>query len=344
VTSRAAPLYRAASPLHHGASPMRAFFDLIEKRASVAYLGDMRPPLTDDQLEAWRRAGVLRPTERVDMDEISYPDLARVLRALWRVQGRGLPVPGSLGKAPDAIGWMVDGGGERSVVIVADQGYGLRNASLRPMPTLALVPTARRLTPEMRARHGPGATVIFEVLEEALTVRGGRIARAGARAPDAAELPAPPSSRAPRARTPAARGVPFPGAKSWVDVGIYVVDEHILLIIVGGRRCRVSPADCGMATAIGRRPMITWELLHAVCDGNGTFMGRRFGDAKATKTTVSRLRRELQRMFGLAGDPFFPFRRKEGWHARFRAGDRLPEEERKLSEQARRMLARAGKG
>ena len=73
-------------------------------------------------------------------------------------------------------------------------------------------------------------------------------------------------------------------------------------------------------------------------------MGRRFGDAQATKRTVSRLRRDLQRMFGLDDDPFFPFRRREGWHARFRAADRLPEEERRLSYEARRMLERAGKG
>ena len=323
---------------------MRALFDLFEKRASVAYLGDLSPPLTDEELEAWRRAGVLRPTERVDMDEISYPDLARTLRALWRVQGRGLPVPGSLGMAPDAIGWVVDGGGDRSVIIVADQKYGLRNASLRTKPTLALFPTARSLTPEMRARHSAGATVVFEVLEESITVRGGRLTRAGLRAPDAAELPAPTSSRAARARDPEPRGVRYPGAKKWGDIGIYVVNEHLLLIVVARRRWRVSPFDCGMAMEVGRAPKVTWELLHAVCDGNGTFMGRRFGDAEATKQTVSRLRADLRTMFGLTGDPFFPFRRREGWHARFHAGDRLPEEERKLSEEARAMLDRAGKG
>jgi hypothetical protein len=340
---RASPLYAAAGALHHGPSRMRAFFDLLEKRASVAYLGDMRPPLTDEELEALRRAGILRPTERVDMDEISVADLARTLRALWRVQGRGLPVPASLGKAPDTLGWIVDAGGERSVVLVADPKYGLRNVTLRPWPTLALVPTARHLTPAMRAAHGPGATLVFEVLEESLTIRGGRIARAGARAPDAAELPAPHSSRAPHARAPAAGGVLFPGAKTWGEVAISIVNEHLLLVVVAGRRRRVSAADCGMATKAGH-PTKAWELLHAVCDGNGTFMGRRFGAAQATKRTVSRLRRQLCSLFGFADDPFFPFRRKEGWHARFRACDRLPEGERKLSAEARRVLARAGKG
>jgi hypothetical protein len=279
------------------------------------------------------------------MDEISYPDLSRTLRALLRVQGRGLPVPGSLGIAPETIGWIVDGGGERSVVIVADKKYGMRNACLRTVPTLALVPTARFLTPEISARHGPGATVVFVVLEELLTVRGGRIRCAGAQAPDAAELPAPSSSRAPSARDLAAeRGVPFPGAKTWGDVAIHVVNEHVLLIIVRGRRWHVSPADCGLAKKKSRHPKIMWELLHAVCDGNGTFKGRRFGDAEATKRTMSRLRDELKRMFGLEDDPFFPFRRREGWHTRFHASDRIPEDERRLSREAEALLARAGKG
>jgi hypothetical protein len=326
---------------------MRAFFDLLERLASVAYLGDLRPPLTDEQLVALRRPGILRPTERLDMDELSVGDLCRTLRALWRIQGRGLPVPGSLDKAPNTLGWIIDGSGERTVILVADQEYGLLNATLRTKPTLALVPTARHLTPEMRAKHGPGAVVVFEVLEESLTVRGGRLTRAGAAAPDAAELPAPASTRNTRVRSgraAAADGsVLFPGAKTWVDVAIHVVNERLLLVVVAGRRWRVSPADCGMETKASRRATLAWELLHAICDGNGTFMGRRFGGPQALKSTLKRLRRHLRALFGLGDDPFFPFRRKEGWHARFRAGDRLPEDERKLAPETRALLERARK-
>jgi hypothetical protein len=84
-------------------------------------------------------------------------------------------------------------------------------------------------------------------------------------------------------------------------------------------------------------------MLLAFCENDGWLKTRRFGSARATKTTLSRLRGKLRAAFGIDADPFHEFKAGMGWCARFQVEDGERERERALSPGARAVLERAGK-
>ncbi len=226
---------------------------------------------------------------------------------------------------------MLAVGGERAV----------QSVTSRTRRTLALVPTARGLRAELRKRHGPGAHVSIEVLEESLSIRDGRLARSESRAPDAPDH-APAAARS-RAASPTVAGVLFPGASSWGDVRIGNVDASTIHVEWAGRKRYVTFVDIGWASKGRRRPKQQWDVLQHICDNDGIFKSRRFGDVRATKKAISRLRIALCAAFGLPQDPFLDYARGAGWRVRFQAGDHDPDAERELSPGVRATLARAGK-
>ena len=81
----------------------------------------------------------------------------------------------------------------------------------------------------------------------------------------------------------------------------------------------------------------------AFCGNDGWLKTRRFGSARATKTTLSRLRARLRAAFGLEANPFHGYQPGMGWRARFHVHDGEEERERALSPAARAVLERAGK-
>jgi len=276
-------------------------------------------------VDALRKAGILR-----DMDgkvhEVSVPDLARALRALYDVEGRGLFTPTAVEIVPTLLGWMKDGDGEREVVFVPDTELCLLNVSIRKRPTLALVPTARWVTGNHRDKHAPGAMVVLEILEEVLVVQGARLARASALAPDAvsldrATLPVPAPRPAP------ARPAPFTGLERWNQLRICLVNERTVRVDMPGRLQRCTYLDLGMAHPRSRERTRTFEMLVAFCDGHGQFQGKQFGAPDATKQLISRLGKELRVLFGLRESPFHPYRRDTGWKTRFDARVGVPNED-----------------
>jgi hypothetical protein len=78
-----------------------------------------------------------------------------------------------------------------------------------------------------------------------------------------------------------------------------------------------------MAHDGSREPTQLWEALVEFCEGNGYFKTRRFGDAGATKTMISRLSAALKAIFGLHERPF-QYCPGAGWKARFLARPNLP--------------------
>lgn len=272
---------------------------------------------------ALRRAGILRAMEG-NVEEISLPDLARALRALYGVQGRGLLPPATYDMGPPTLGWVSDGDGEREVVLVAPAPYALGNVLIRKRPTLALVPTGQHLTPAMRAQHAPGSMVAIEVLEEALGVRDGHLVRASAWAPPALGLE-PSGARAQPVAPVAAKAAQFPGLERWNQLRIAYVNERTVRVDVPGRSQRRTYLDLGLAHPRSREPTRTWEMLVAFCEAHGQFQGKRFGSPDATKKLISRLGQELRALFGLTGSPFHPYRRNAGWKTRFDARARVPD-------------------
>ena len=286
-------------------------------------------------------------------DEVSAPDVARLLRELYAADGRGLPPPGSF-RAPEIVvlGWQPHEAGEREVALVTRPGQQLYMAVAVMRRRLVLVPTARHVTAEHRKKHGPGAFIAIEVLEEALDVRAGRIARGDvvhgandappvAAPPPEPPRPAPPPPEptpppAPRAAIPAppakpppgapAAGPLIPGARRWADVSIYLVDGEMVRIDVPGRCRRFSYVDLGMAKVQNRRPNAQWQMLRAICEGDGEFKWRDFGQFQAARKTVSRLRQKLRTLFGLDEQPIRTFSFHQGFRVSFRAFHEPPAE------------------
>jgi hypothetical protein len=108
---------------------VRDFLGMLEAGRTEARTVDLEKSLAASELGALRRAGVLRDEDRVGFEEISRTDLARALRKLYQVQARGLPVPTAYGKSWATLGWSLEGGVERTVILPA-VGWGTR---LRPM-------------------------------------------------------------------------------------------------------------------------------------------------------------------------------------------------------------------
>jgi hypothetical protein len=281
----------------------------------------------------------------VAQEELSVPDLLRAVRALYGVDGRGLSLPSTLDASPVMLGWQETARGEREVRLAVQKDFSLRAALSGRRRGLVLVPTARAVTGEWRARHNAGAFIELDVLEESLIVRDGRLARRGldAHAPDAPVVPEDArSGPAPRAnahpqnearladppprmavtRAPQAQSIL--GAKKWTDVRISLVDPLTVRIDVPGRSCRRTHIDLGMAHARTREPTRVWELLVAMCEGSGSFRWKQFGDFQAAAKIVSRLRASMRAIFGIPGSPFYPYRAIDAWRARFDARPELP--------------------
>jgi hypothetical protein len=304
---------------------MRALMALVERDdhlVPTAALSAIAPEV----LHAARRAGILRADDP-GLEDLSATDLARVLRALYGLAGRGRPVPPSFAAAATGLGWMGTGRDAREVLLCARPATGLADALRRTRPTLVLVPTARHVTPALRERHAPGARVELESLEEALVVLGGRLVRRAAIAPDAPGLePSPgvaPPGRFPSTAPPSlVRGL----AKRWTEVRVCLLDRTTVRVDAGGRRIRCTHIDFGMAHVRTRLPTLAWEVVEETCEHGGYFKTSRLGNGDATKKLVSRVSLDLQALFGIEGSPFYRYRSDCGWRSRFVARPDLPED------------------
>jgi hypothetical protein len=301
---------------------MRALMALVEgdhHLVSTAELSAVAPEV----LVAARRAGVLRADDP-GLEDISATDLARVLRALYGLSGRGRPVPPVFTDAATTLGWMGTGHGAREVLLCARPRTGLPRALARKRPTLVLVPGARHLTPLLRERHAPGARVVLEALEEALVVLGGRLVRRAAIAPDAPGIELQPPTLSPPGRSPTVvlRGL----AKRWNEIRICMLDGTSARVDVGGRSFRCTHIDFGMAHARTRKPTRAWEVVEETCEHGGYFRTSRLGNADATKKLVNRVSHDLRELFGIDAPPFHRYRSDCGWKSRFEARGDLPED------------------
>jgi hypothetical protein len=319
---------------------VRAFWETLEIGTFFVNAPALGAQIGAPALEALRRAGVLRESDEPDSEEISYPDLVRVLRKLYGVKSRGLSIPHDLQNKAGILGSCESPRGEREVLLVVNVTTQLRLALFRPRCTLLLVPTARGVTPEQRASHGPAAWIAIEVLDETLIVHDGRLARAASTAPGAPSVApdAPGSTRslasilasaAVLAPVPALAPAPassrrslavrLAGAKVWNEIRISRIDDRTVRIDLPGGSYRLSYVDLGMAHPRTRQPTRVWELLIAFCDDYGIFQKWTFGKADATKKLVSRLGAQLKAVFGLRTTPFHPYRPAEGWRMRLQA-------------------------
>lgn len=293
---------------------MRALMELVEGDRHILRTADLEKKVAPDVLEAARRAGILRP-EDPGFEDLSASDLARVLRVVYGLSGRQRPVPAAFEDAASPLGWMGSDRHAREVLLCARPASGLATALARKTSTLVLVPTARHLTPALRERHGAGALVAVEALEDALVALGGRLVLRAAIAPDAPQTGARPVQHTLRLVGLATR---------WTEVRICRVDSTTVRIDVPGRSVRCTHVDLGMAHGSARTPTQAWDVLWELCEHGGYFQTSRFGDESATRQAIHRFGHQMQRLFGIAGSPFHRYRKAGGWRARFEARHDLP--------------------
>jgi hypothetical protein len=312
-------------------APMRALMELVEGERHIVRTAELSA-VAPEVLAAARRAGILRPDDP-GLEDISATDLARVLRALYGLWGRGRAVPAVFTGAATTLGWTGPGKDAREVLLCARPFAGLARALARKRPTLVLVPSARHLTPLLRERHGPGARVVLEALEEAIVALGGRLVRRAAIAPDAPGVEVLPAQPPQPAQPAQARSLSTPPAillrgiaERWTDLRIYQLDGTTVRVDAGGRCIRCTHVDFGMAHARTRKPTLAWEVIEEICERRGYFRTSRLGNADATKKLISRVSRDLQALFGIRGSPFHRYRSDCGWRSRFEAAPDLPED------------------
>jgi hypothetical protein len=323
---------------------MRAFLEHLESRVTSVDVDAFAAKLAPGELDALRAAGFLQPTGSPRWEEASIPDVIRTLRALWGAGSAGHYTRATMSHAPMTLGWFEIDAEPCALVLVPGDAPSIEQAARRRERSLVLIPTDRALTPEMRRRHGSRARVAFAVLSECIAVRGGRICRIDLPVP----MPSPLPLRAPATALASGKGRGSPGAlfagvTAWEQLTLLDMHDDTILARYRQQERRLTPRDLGLAYGSNGAPLIPFKMLRAFCDGEGCFKSWRFGTAKATKGTLTRLRAALRERFGLEDDPFLPYRRGVGWRARFRVGDARAEREAALSVGARGVLERAGK-
>ncbi len=265
--------------------------------------------------------------------------LVTSLRAVYRVAGPPVSVAPSAATAADPLrlGEERAEARTRDVFLALSPARGDLAAFLEareraPRPALVLVPKARAVASERASRHGPGAHVELELLEDAIAVRDGKLARV-ARPRLVVPAPAPSSLAEPVVADYAVAGnadddahvgsakrggiAAQLGAKRFEDVGIRVIDGLTVRITHQRKYVNASHIDLGLATKKTRNPTSEWKLLLDVCAGHGGFRWKSYGSKENAKQRVSVLQRRLREAFGLADNPFKKFTVVEGWRARF---------------------------
>jgi hypothetical protein len=326
---------------------MRAFLEHLESGVTSVDVEAIAARLAPGEIDALRAAGFLQPTGSARWEELSVPDVIRTLRALWGAGSGGHHTRATLSHAPMTLGWFEIDDEPCALVLVRGDAPSIEQAARRRERSLVLVPTDRALSSEMRRRHGSRARVAFAVLFECLGVRDGRICRVDLPVPMASPLPvratASASAQAKGPRSSASQQPIFPGVTAWEQITMLDLDHCTLLVRFRQRERHVTARDLGLAYGSSNKPLRPFDMLHAFCANEGCFKSWRFGDARATKQTLSRLRKALCARFGLEDDPFHAYRRGVGWRARFQVGDARAEREDALSAGARGVLERAGK-
>jgi hypothetical protein len=262
-------------------------------------------------------------SEQLAQQHVSMDRLLAVARRELRIDGseptdrdggRGARQPVCIGEqgvaSPRDVFWM-----PRAHSAALEPFLAMREHA--PRPTLLLLPTLTGLEAHVAVRHAAGAKVEIDALAEALGVRDGRIVALRRLRAAPAPAPEPDTSGAADSSAPACPLVPR--ARCWEDVRIQALDGETVLVIVGRRKQRLTCFDLGLASK-SRKPVRAWEMLLAVCAGEGSFRWKQFRTFGNAKTILWRLRKALCAAFGIADDPFHDFSYEDQWRAKFRAG------------------------
>jgi hypothetical protein len=261
--------------------------------------------------------------EEYGQHALDEPALVRLLQRLFgvdgqppRIEGRGQPI--RLGRSPggdcEVWAWL-----RPFEPAFANWMGDLENRmhTKQRRRALVLVPTHARIYNHTFERYGPGQPVEVVYLDRALTVDGHQIVRTPPRPGPTARVPwsAPVLDRQ-GARLRVAAGV------RWSHITIEYVNDDTVAVRVGAHPpTRMSAADLGLKRELGGKPPPLWELLLALCAGNGTCSRRGAGayNLGALRTTASRLSKRLSAVFGIVEPALHVDKRTESVRSDFLA-------------------------
>jgi hypothetical protein len=265
-----------------------------------------RDPFACDPVEVTR--------EQLAQDVIARDALVRVLvRAFSLSEPRGVPAT-----EPLFLGESTLDPTPRDVFLVlspsADLALILLARDREPRPATFFVPNGRGIDAALFSRHGDDAHVELARLDDRVVARG-------------AALAAVARFRALRAvPDPVGEARPLPRLERWNMLRICLVDSETVLLTVDGKNSRRTHVDMGLAMRKSRKPMKPWRLLIAICEGEGRFVWKNFGNYESASRAVSDLRLALKKQLGLDDDPFEVLPDGQGWRPRFEANPEPPKD------------------
>ncbi len=110
---------------------------------------------------------------------------------------------------------------------------------------------------------------------------------------------------------------PTPRGAKWGDVQIRLKDGHTVWVRVGSESGNYNYTQMGMIDRRNSSTTMQWKLLYQVAENRGYLSWGEPGAHWRNKRCKYRLKRDLQRFFGIEGDPFRLIDNKKGWQARF---------------------------
>ncbi|MGO8992392.1 MAG: hypothetical protein ACLQVI_03625 [Polyangiaceae bacterium] len=209
----------------------------------------------------------------------------------------------------------------RPRVEVTDAWLALRERAARA--ALVIVPTMKRLGPELPARHGPMDRVEILALDDALTVREG-IVTAGLRGAGMsamrAERAGNDTSGAKQAAAGAqvatgkkkkseplrkTRGLALPPIAKWRDLRVCLLDGDTVRLDGGGKYARFTASELGLVWTSTHKPTRAWEVLAMTCEHGGLLDYKKFDSRwDVVRRHVSDLGKRMQALFGVHEPPF----------------------------------------
>lgn len=132
--------------------------------------------------------------------------------------------------------------------------------------------------------------------------------------PDGLALAGRRRARSPKVSAPAAV---LPKAQSFRDVRITLLDGHSVRISVRGTAVRCHFVDLGLGSRHSGKPLRAFDILVAICEGNGTFRISQFGKFDAVRKQLQILEKALAQVVGCEDEAFEAYVPKVGWKPRF---------------------------
>jgi hypothetical protein len=110
---------------------------------------------------------------------------------------------------------------------------------------------------------------------------------------------------------------PTPPGARWEDVKIQFKDGHTVSISIGDKNGIYNYTQMGMVNRKNGNTTKQWTLLEGFASGHGTMTWQHSAAHRSNQKRREVLAKNLQKFFGIEGDPFLLTPDRKGWIARF---------------------------